>query len=1288
METKNEILKMQVVINVIIKTFMFMFILFFILEIAYMGFLALLYRVPLTNNTEQIETVIENNSKEISHSFAQLIKRHFNGIQTNLLGFKQHINFMYNTNDTNTINSFKFNTNSDFYKSFKECIIQDKSKLVDYNFTSDVIEIMKKTNTKSEKISEILEKKYLNQIFLLKGDNTTPNETMITHICYALTYLKAQTTKRILLERENQTILNYTLFWENDIYVYPPKYIDKNIIKTMPFYDTQITDCNYQYSLKCFSLYHFDFYQIGNLTTSNSIFYIAPEVRDKSLLTNLCININPSTEKEQNDKFLCATYNISQTITNYKINSTEVVYDIIVDNQNNLELLFSSSQRIYDTYNYFKSPLYGSYQLTSDNIKLTLFHSIYYELEASGLLTDEQKKSIVKEYDENIKTINEAARNYSEGAFTEEYSKAIYVYQTYLDYQYNTKGERDNKKSKIRVNKYLYYLQRIITPNNSYKTNPIIFDTKSDSSIFYVVVKNRLVDPIKEDNIYLIYILKIFRSWVLFLSILFFGSILYFILVQFIMTCLLIPIKTFKRNITELIEKKPASNEDTLPQPNSNNASSISKITSSENNNVSDKQYKSSSKKIKDDFIFEYYTNQEIKEIESVIIFLKKILHLNNSDTPFTRKAEFYKSIASEIPKNLEIDLFKCQIIVGSCYLKVKQYSKAKNELENLQKRIEAKQKELKTKYEINEQKNRSLSTFFETYINEYTQDKITIDKDWISLMFISENCHYLLGLTNYFQFFALHKKMKQNMNTNLNTSNAKFKLEVSISQRQQKDYFLENAIVHFKAAFKINEHLQVNQIKNIVILLYLSKCYFHERRAKDDANKMLKKAIVVFAKFNSLIAKDLKDKIKVDPRIMLIVNGSLMEYIVYCIAKFAKKVEKYKVAYVAFQHFFHLSYFKNENLHCKALKAFKRINEIITEKKEDLNSKRKSKNIIKINPFEFQSQYMKKSSIDHLKIELRKYISSFSQNDLDSTKAITINSINDILFSFEKLQYDANKKIQKLLYKNIVSKYLNEYQNGHKLNVLLNSPLTIKPEEKIYKRINKFYRRISRSKSMDTPKAIIIIISETFCYNFNALKSYGILMINCINKFIDDDDLIGYMYFSENVVKDSIPLTEKSVIINQLSDKLINLKQNEQCDKENSCITAAFDAAIDMFIDKAKFDDDKYIFAFGQYKDIRYPNQEYTKSQTNKFNYLGISLYFFCFNLNRSSESLSEEEKKEKEEKINGHYRNFFRKFVEGYLIFVENFKMIKLGFANITYRGRQKNIFSSNLDNVNNII
>ena len=151
---------------------------------------------------------------------------------------------------------------------------------------------------------------------------------------------------------------------------------------------------------------------------------------------------------------------------------------------------------------------------------------------------------------------------------------------------------------------------------------------------------------------------------------------------------------------------------------------------------------------------------------------------------------------------------------------------------------------------------------------------------------------------------------------------------------------------------------------------------------------------------------------------------------------------------------------------------------------------------------------------------------------------------------------------------------------------------------------------------------------------------------------------------------------------MNQIIEQLNNIKQNEQCDRESSMITNAFDAAIDMFIDKTSTKYDKYIFSFAQHKDIRYPNKESTKFQMNKLNYMKISLYFFCFNYNRGSED------KEKQEKFNEHYRKFFRKLVEGYLIFVENFKMIKLGFANITYRGRQKNLFSSNLDNVNNIV
>ena len=1316
---------MQVVIQVIRKTFVFMFLLFFFLEVIYMVFLTLLYRVPLSKNRENIIEALNKNAEEITNSFTELIQRKYNQVQTELLLFKQHMNFMYNTlNTTTKHNSIKFNKCSAFFNSYGNCV-RDKDCVPDndcvhdnncvYDKDSDIISKLKEYHeagfikklleakhidfllqSREEIIKELLNNddgtnvNLLNKIFVLSSGNSE-DKADPKLICYAVSYLKSQVIKNILLEQTNQTILNYTFFYGDSIYTYPPRYITVESIKTMPFYDLSNSICNSEYSLECFSFYHYDAYKIPGFTTNNTIFYPGGvEVRDRSLLTNICINMKLDvTNANERNKFLCATYNVSQTISNAQIDSREVVYDIVVDDGESISLLFSSNNQIYSAYNKFSSDAYGQFKLNSTNDQLSLFHSLYFDIEMNKNLSDTQIKELVNEYKEIYQDIYAVIANTSDGALFEPYNTTIYKKQTYLEYIYNTKGEKDYVNGDIKQEDHMYYIQRVLTKNNKYMEDPLTFDEDSDSILIYVILKMKLINPIKTSDIYDIYFLKIFRSWVFFLGLLFFGSIFYFILIQYIMTCLLIPIKYFKRKITNLIEKQYITTEiPTSTKINSNTSQSyLSKVSSSENGiDASTKEknvVKYGTMFTKEDFIFEEYTNNEIKEIEGVVIFLKKILLLNNTDTPFQRKAEFYQSIAAEIPKDLELDLFKCQIIVGSCYLKVKQYSKAKEELENLQKRIEQKQNELISKYEINEQKNRNLSSLYGTYINEYSQDKITIDKKWISLMFISENCHYLLALANYYQFFSLYRKTKQNKDL-VNITNAKLKLDISIAQRQQKDYYLENAINHFKAAYKINEHLQINLIKNIIILVYLSKCFFHERRSKDDSNKMMKKAIVSFAKFNKLIKEvTSKPNCKVDPRIMLIVNGNIMEYIVYNIAKFAKKSEKYKITYIAMQHFFHLSYYKNENLHCKALKALSRVNEILKSKKEDNNNpKRKSKNLIKINSFELQSRFIKKSSIDHLKIELRKYISLYKKENNLTEYNKTMNTVNDILSSLENIKYDSTKSVKKIEFTNIIDDYLSEYQKYHKLSVILHSPLSIKPEEKVYDRIDKFYTRLSKAKSIETQKAIIIIISDTFAYNFNALKSFGILLVNSINKFIDDDDLIGYIYFANNKVELSIPLEEKSTVMNQIIEQLNNIKQNEQCDRESSMITNAFDAAIDMFIDKTSTKYDKYIFSFAQHKDIRYPNKESTKFQMNKLNYMKISLYFFCFNYNRGSED------KEKQEKFNEHYRKFFRKLVEGYLIFVENFKMIKLGFANITYRGRQKNLFSSNLDNVNNIV
>ena len=141
----------------------------------------------------------------------------------------------------------------------------------------------------------------------------------------------------------------------------------------------------------------------------------------------------------------------------------------------------------------------------------------------------------------------------------------------------------------------------------------------------------------------------------------------------------------------------------------------------------------------------------------------------------------------------------------------------------------------------------------------------------------ISESAHYLIGLANYFLFLELKHGKKQilnelrkqkTINYNKNSYNRDFKnsnynnsFDIKASSNNiisQMDYYLERAIKHFKESYKINNSLQINQIKNIIILVYLSKCYMEfSNKSIEDANKVLKKAFLILSNFNDLIIKE-----------------------------------------------------------------------------------------------------------------------------------------------------------------------------------------------------------------------------------------------------------------------------------------------------------------------------------------------------------------------------------------------------------------------------------------------
>ena len=191
----------------------------------------------------------------------------------------------------------------------------------------------------------------------------------------------------------------------------------------------------------------------------------------------------------------------------------------------------------------------------------------------------------------------------------------------------------------------------------------------------------------------------------------------------------------------------------------------------------------------------------------------------------------------------------------------------------------------------------------------------------------------------------------------------------------------------HFKLSYRINNILHINLIKNIIILIYLSKCYISlNNRQIDDSNKCLKKCFIVLSKFNELIVNLIKNSnCKVNSRIMLIINGILIEFILYNIGKFAYKIGKFKVAYFTFFNMLHLSFYENENLHLKSFKWINNINQKFKNEIMELNKifpsgRKKTKRIttknikknFQLNLLDVKQKFISKNLIEYFKENLK----------------------------------------------------------------------------------------------------------------------------------------------------------------------------------------------------------------------------------------------------------------------------------------------------------------------------
>jgi hypothetical protein len=130
--------------------------------------------------------------------------------------------------------------------------------------------------------------------------------------------------------------------------------------------------------------------------------------------------------------------------------------------------------------------------------------------------------------------------------------------------------------------------------------------------------------------------------------------------------------------------------------------------------------------------------------------------------------------------------------------------------------------------------------------------------------------------------------------------------------------------------------------------------------------------------------------KCYIDSRVMLIVNGTLIQLILYQIGKIAIKMHKVTSAYFCFVKLIQISVFKNENIHFRAIKWLRYIlsnqvnnsnNKLIWSKMLQFQSKRKSTILSSFGKIEEEENYIKKSSIEYMKDYLKNMIEIFEKN-------------------------------------------------------------------------------------------------------------------------------------------------------------------------------------------------------------------------------------------------------------------------------------------------------------------
>ena len=887
--------------------------------------------------------------------------------------------------DSSEIKNYPF---ADIYNN-----ISDKENLM----ISFVYDYLKNNNFDSETmIKDFLNNSLLNYVSYFGTQKDVINNYQ-KYICYMKLAFKSIFIKESISKGKYMSLSNIFLFMNNLTFQYLPQETNIKTLLKLSIYSKKIS-CEYFYSSFC--IFEFIRNHLIYSNKENGVEYF--HYFDTKYKFYSCINLQDFTLEinnknvEMKNNAVCIIHNLKHLLDkefNFLNLKTKTIKNNITDlisvqlYKEKLLLLYSLGNDVNEFFNIYNSYFinykddFKDYIFSESTKEIELFHLIYFSIFKfkQNEITKTLIKELINEYESIKKEIIKAMEEIEISVKTEKnntkFEKLIKCYQHYLYISHNITGLIDYKNGKIKKGDFIYLIAPIIDKNVYYKQYKYIkmnssFDSEkhyNEANIlgFNIIIFQNTFD-IWNWNLFILMLLIIIKWCIYFLIIIVFLTTLINVIFTKVLDKIFNPISQLYNRLSEkMLSSKIFSSTKDIDYRENN---------SSENDND------------KDNIISKIVpVTPEMEELVQLVKFLENISYMKElmqsneqMELDFDLMNEMYNILTNRI------DMIKYGHFVSSFYFKKKKYVECNNSIKIIENILESEEEKFKEENEnIEIEVINVISNKY--YINEFQSSREVFENktslsqiNFYELIIIREKLYFYLGICNLFKIVEMKKKVKdlkndyeiQNKKNYYNNlrgralSNRKFQNKSNSNSKGFNNSFgrestgmklnsqmkaieiLENQIIkitdvaikYFKLSYEINNKYCINKIKCIVILLYIAKCQLFKEKNKSEVIDTMKNAIIKLYTLNQDFIK-MNEICQFNPIIMLLINGAIMEQILYLIAKINNKTNN-KLTIELLSDILKLSYFKTDNIQSKTAKSITYLIKKATSNLKNVNKK------------------------------------------------------------------------------------------------------------------------------------------------------------------------------------------------------------------------------------------------------------------------------------------------------------------------------------------------------------